>query len=234
MNNSQQAAAQQQTLPWYLLSIRGTLAPATLESARQLHNSTAGATENVAAARALGDLSHMVYVPAGGPGAGPDEFLILDVWNNIEGLGQFFANPTVQEQAGQIFSTRDPVVWTPAPGFFTYHLPAPHGQNERIVAVVRGTVRSHDEARAVHNAIVGGEINKVRRAGDLSHEVYLRMAPPDSPEALELLAVDVWMSASGMSEYYQNPEFGAGVQKLFAAPPATSVWVHPAGDWVEW
>ena len=224
----------QQSLPWYLLSIRGTLAPATLEAARQTHNSTAGAPANVAAARAMGDLSHMVYVPAGGPGAEPGEFLILDVWNSMEGLGQFFANPTVQEQAGQIFSKRDPVVWMPAPGFFTYHLPAPYGQNERIVAVVRGTVRSVDEARDAHNAIVGAEVNKARLAGDLSHEVYLRMAAPDAPEALELFAVDVWTSAAGMGEYYSRPEFRAGIQKLFAAPPSTSVWAHPEGDWVEW
>ncbi len=100
MNNSQGETAQQQTLPWYLLTIRGVLASPTLEDSRQLHNSTAGAPQNAAAARSLGDLSHMVYVPAGGPGAEPGEFLIMDVWNSMEGLGQFFANPTVQEQAG--------------------------------------------------------------------------------------------------------------------------------------
>lgn len=234
MNNSQAAATGQQTLPWYLLTIRGVLAPPTLEAAREVHNSTAGAPQNVAAARTLGDLSHMVYVPAGGPGADPGEFLILDVWNSMEGLGQFFANPTVQEQAGQIFSKRDPVVWAPAPGFFNYNLPAPHGQNDRIVAVVRGTVRSIDEAREVHNAIVRGGVNQARLAGDISHEVYLRMAAPDSPEALELFAVDVWTGTAGMAEYYSNPEFAAALQKLFAAPPSTSIWVHPEGEWVEW
>ena len=46
-----------------LLSIQGTLASATLDAARALHNQTAGARESVAAARALGDMSHMVYVP---------------------------------------------------------------------------------------------------------------------------------------------------------------------------
>jgi hypothetical protein len=47
----------------YLLTIRGTLAPTSLEAARQVHNQTAGAPDGVAAARSLGDLSHMVYVP---------------------------------------------------------------------------------------------------------------------------------------------------------------------------
>src|SRR5436853_6987038 len=102
-------------MTFYLLSIRGKLKPDTLEAARAIHNETAGAPANVAAARALGDLSHMVYVPAGGgPGAGAGEFLILDQWNSLEGLNQFFANPHVQEQAGQIFSARDPVVRAPA------------------------------------------------------------------------------------------------------------------------
>jgi len=59
-------------------------------------------------------------------------------------------------------------------------------------------------------------------------------APPEAPEALEFFAVDVWMSAAGMSEYYEDPEFLRGFQDLFAAPPSTSVWTHPAGDWVEW
>src|SRR5215468_3477068 len=103
----------------YLLSIRGTLAPKTLDAGRALHNQTAGDPQNVAAARSLGDLSHMVYVPVeheGHNGHSSGDFLILDQWNNLDGLNQFFANKQVQEQAGQIFSQRDPVVWAPAEG----------------------------------------------------------------------------------------------------------------------
>jgi hypothetical protein len=223
-----------ETLSLYLLAIRGTLAPATLEAARSIHNETAGAPPSVAAARSLGDLSHMVYVPANQPGAGAREFLILDVWDSRDGLNQFFANPQVQEQAGRIFSTRDPVVWAPAAGFLSYHLPTPHGKNERIVAVVRAPVRSRDAAQAIHNPLVASQINKARMAGAVSHQAYFRLAPPEAPEALEFFAVDVWMSAAGMSEYYEDPEFLRGFQDLFAAAPSTSVWAHPAGDWVEW
>jgi len=220
----------------YLLAIRGTLAPATLEAARTLHNNTAGAPANVEAARSLGDLSHMVYVPAdaGHGGAGAGEFLILDLWNSLEGLNLFFENPQVQEQAGLIFAERDPVVWMPASGFAGYSLPAPHGKNERIVAVVRGKVASHDQARVLHNAIVEREVNKARRAGDLSHQAYLRLAPPNSPESLQFLAIDVWMDAAGMGQYYQDPEFLRGFEGLFVEEASTSVWVHPEGDWVEW
>lgn len=234
MSQAQNMPETKGSMSLYLLTIRGTLAPATLESARTIHNETAGAPASVAAAQSLGDLSHMVYVPANGHAGGAREFLILDVWNNPDGLNQFFANPQVQEQAGLIFSTRDPVVWLPADGFLSYHLPAPYGKNERIVAVVRGRVRSRSEAQAAHNAIVAAQINKARRAGDVSHQAYFRLAPPETPEALEFFAVDVWMSAAGMGEYYEDPEFLRGAQELFAAPPSTSVWTHPAGDWVEW
>lgn len=222
------------SLSLHLLTIRGTLAPATLEAARTVHNQTAGAPANVAAAQSLGDLSHMVYVPAGQPTPGVGDFLILDLWNSMDGLNQFFANPQVQHQAGLIFSQRDPVVWVPADGFTTYHFPAPYGQNERIIAAVHGPVRSWEEARETHNALVAQGVSGARRAGDLSHEVYRRLAPPNTPEAMEFFAVDVWTNAAGMGAYYQNPEFLSSFQKLFAGPPSTSTWIHPSGEWVEW
>lgn len=221
-------------MPIYLLAIRGTLKAPTLEAARKIHNETAGAPANVAAARALGDLSHMVYAPLERAANGASEFLILDVWNSIEGLNQFFANKQVQEQAGLIFESRDPVVWTPADGFFNYHIPAPYGKNDRIVAVVRGTLPSREEGQQVHNTIVGSQVNAARMAGDMSHDAYFRLMPPDAPESLEFFAVDTWMSAAGMKKYYDNPEFLSGFQKLFSAPPTTSIWQHPEGDLVEW
>lgn len=223
-----------QSLAIYLLSIRGTLAPATLEAARTVHNETAGAPQNVAAAQSLGDLSHMVHVSTHPHGGGAAEFLILDQWNSMEGLNQFFANPQVQEQAGRIFTTRDPVVWAPAEGFAGYHFPAPHGKNDRIVGVVRGPVRSQAEAQAAHNAIVGGQVNKARKAGNLSHEAYFRLAQPGAPESLEFFAVDVWYNAAGMGEYYDDPDLSKGFEKLFAGEPSATTWVHPAGQWVEW
>jgi quinol monooxygenase YgiN len=217
----------------YLLSIRGALATPTVEAARAIHNQTAGAPQSVAAAKSLGDLSHMVYVPADHTGPKAGEFLILDVWNNLDGLNQFFANKDVQEQAGQIFSQRDPVVWTPAEGFYTYHLPPPTGRNMRIVSTVRGMVRSRAEAQTVHNTLVNQNVNRARNRGDLSHEAYFRLSP-DGSESLEFFAVDVWMDAAGMGEHYNDPDFLSGFEKLFTAPPTTGVWTHPAGEWVEW
>jgi quinol monooxygenase YgiN len=216
----------------YLLAIRGNLAAKTLEASRSVHNQTAGHPANVAAAKSLGDLSHMVYVPMQ---SSPDnEFLILDVWNSMDGLNQFFANPTVQEQAGQIFTRRDPVVWAPADDFTTYHIPAPFGKNERYVAVVRGTVNSRKDAQERHNALIGKAANKARGRGHLSHDAYFRLSPPGTPESLEFFAVDVWMNAAGMGEHYQDPEIMSGIAPMFAGMPTSSIWVHPAGEWVEW
>src|SRR5262249_13240931 len=161
---------------------------ATIEASRAVHNATAGNPQGVAAAKSLGDLSHMVYVPTGTDGAA-SELLILDIWNSVDGLNQFFSNHDVQEGGNMIFVERDPVVWMPARGAFTYHLAVPKGKNDRYVGVVRGPVRSHDEAIAAHNAFATGAVNQARAAGNLSHDVYFRLAQPGTPESLELLAV---------------------------------------------
>ena len=219
------------TYQTYLLTIRGILAPPTLDAARTLHNETAGAAPSVAAAQALGDLSHMVYVPVHGE---QGEFFIMDVWNNLDGLNQFFANAQVQEQAGRIFTTRDPVVWTPAADFYTYHLPAPTGQNDRVIGVVRGIVESREHARALNNQAIEGGINQSRKLGDLSHDVYFRLTPPGEPSSLEFLAVDVWTNLEGPQQLYQDPAFVQIFSNLFTAQPSTWILQHPAGQWVEW
>jgi quinol monooxygenase YgiN len=176
----------------------------------------------------------MVYIPIDHAGPEACDLLFLDQWNNLDGLNQFFSNHQVQEQGGLIFSERDPVVWKPTEGFYSYHFPAPLGKNDRFVGVVRGMVRSREEASALHNALASKSLNKARAAGNLSHEAYFRLTPPGTPESLEFFAVDVWMDSAGMQKHYEDGEFMSGFQKMFAAPPMSSVWVHPSGDWVEW
>ena len=225
-------------LTLYLLTIRGTLSPSTLEEARKVHNMTAGNPDGVVAAKSLGDVSHMVYVPmphnghAKSNGAG--EFLIMDLWHSIDGLNTFFADKQVQEGGALIFTERDPVVWAPAEGFTSFHIPAPFGNNDRVIAVVRGTVKSKEEAKKLHNAAMAKTISKARGLGLLSHEAYFRMAAPNSPEALEYFGVDVWMNGDGLGDYYGDEEFLAGFDGFFTAEATDSVWVHPKGDWVEW
>ncbi|HLO29119.1 MAG TPA: hypothetical protein VK249_08295 [Anaerolineales bacterium] len=222
----------------YLLAIRGTLAPDTLEAARQVHNQTAGNPAGVAAAQSLGDVSHNVFVPVEHEGhaktKGAGEFLILDLWTSVEGLNTFFSDKQVQEGGSMIFTERDPVVWHAAEGFTSYHIPAPFGVNDRFVTTLRGTLKSIDEACRLHNSSIARTISKARKAGNLSHEAYLRMAAPGSPEAMEFFGVDVWTRLDDMMGYYEDPEFLEGFDHLFTAEGTTGLWVHPKGDWVEW
>jgi hypothetical protein len=225
-------------LTLYLLTIRGTLAPDTLEAARKIHNQTAGDPAGVAAAQSLGDVSHMVYIPMPHDGQtqskGAGEFLIMDLWTSVEGLNTFFSDKQVQEGGAMIFSERDPVVWAPAEGFVNFHIPAPFGKNDRIVAVVRGTVKSKEEAKELHNTAMTKTISKGRKLGLLSHEAYFRLAAPDSPEALEFFVVDVWTNGEGLDDFYSDEDFLAGFNHLFTAEAADSVWIQPKGDWTEW
>lgn len=225
-------------LTLYLLTIRGTLAPDTLEAARNVHNQTAGDPNGVAAAQSLGDVSHMVYVPMPHNGhaktKGAGELFIMDLWKSVDGLNTFFSDHQVQQGAAMIFTERDPVVWAPAEGFVSFHIPAPFGSNDRVVAVVRGTVNSKEEAKELHNTAMTKTISKGRKLGLLSHEAYFRLAAPDSPEALEFFGVDVWMKGEGMGDFYSDEDFLAGFKHLFTAEAADSVWVHPKGDWIEW
>jgi hypothetical protein len=222
----------------FLLAIRGTLAPQTVEEARKVHNMTAGNPDGVAAAKSLGDVSHMVYVPVQHNGHaqtnGAGEFLIMDLWTSIDGLNTFFADKQVQEGGAMIFTERDPVVWTAAPGFTSYQIPAPFGMNDRFITTARGTVKSVDEARELHNAAVAKTIRKARQAGNLSHDSYFRLAAPGSPESLEWLGVDVWMRPDDMMGLYEDPEFLEGFNHMFTGEANTAVWVHPKGDWTEW
>jgi len=225
-------------LTLYLLTIRGTLSPDTLEAARQVHNQTAGNPDGVAAAKSLGDVSHMVYVPMQHNGhekpSGAGEFLIMDLWYNMDGLNTFFADKQVQQGGDMIFSQRDPVLWAPAESFTTFHIPAPAGNNDRIIAIVRGTVNSVAEAKELHNTAMTRTISKARKFGMLSHQAYVRVAAPDSPEALEFLGVDVWMSGEGLGDYYGDEDFLAGFNHIFTSEAADSIWVRPQGDWTEW
>lgn len=215
----------------FLLAIRGSLVPTQLDEARTVHNHTAGHPEGVAAARALGDLSHNVFVPlADAPGAAT-ELLILDTWNSLEGLGRFFADPNVQAGAGQMFKTRDPAVFSAADAY-SFSLASPRSKPDRFVGMIRGTVRARAEALEVFDRAARASVNQSRMKGHASHHLFWRIAQPGEPETLDLLGLDLWHDVDGMRAWYG--ESTGDLKRVFAAPPATSVWKQPAGSWVEW
>jgi hypothetical protein len=220
-----------------LLCIRGTLSDGkNRAAARASHNATAGNPEGVAAAKALGDLSHKVFVGADELGAqsgvSDDELLILDVWQTPEAIGKFFSSPAVTAGGSKLFASRDPVVFMPATAALTFSLPSPMGRDERYIGLLRGTVKSPELAISTFKKEVGATINPARQLGQLSHDLYIKLAPPAPDGSVEILGVDVWCDLQGMGKHYAAHM--AGLMPMFVGKPTTSVWKAPPGPWVEW
>ena len=217
-----------------LLTVRGTFAAKTLEAARILHNETAGSEPGLAAARALGDLSHNVYAPAkdSASSAAEGELLFLDHWAAAQGIMQFFSNPTVQEQAGKLFAQRDAAVWMPAAGSFSYSLPAPRSKTQRFVGLVRGPISSPDKSVSVFAKADEGAQADARRLGLLSHHIFIKMGQPGEPQ--ELLGLDLWCDSDGMNEHYKDTKHMSPLGSAFTGRPDASIWTEAPGQWREW
>jgi hypothetical protein len=223
--------------PIYLLAIRGTPKPKTVDDVRTLHNQTAGNPQGVEAARSLGDLSHLTFVTLPMPGQkvdGVGELLFLDLWNSLEGLNTFFADKNVQEGGGHMFSVRDPAVFAPAKDTFSFTVPAPSHATARYVGIIRGTLRSQTVLREVFDPAIAKGINVARRHGQISHQKYLMVSKPGEPASLEMIGVDFWQDAEGMGKFYMDPAHQLDYGRIFTGKPDTSVWQHGAGQWTEW
>lgn len=214
-----------------MLTVRGKTTQRTVEDARRLHNTTAGAPPSVEGARSLGDLSHNVYVPRGDASG---EVLFIDFWNSLSGLGQFFSDPQVQAGADQLFTSRDAVVWTPAPEFGEVALTVPSDRATAGIGMLRTTVTSLDKAAAAFNAYLAATVNQARRHGLVAHRVMTRVPNPGEQPTLEVIGIDVWMDAADMDRYYDK---GLGfdlLEPVHSGPPNSSTWESAPGDWTEW
>lgn len=218
------------------LTVRGKYLASTLEGCRVIHNDTAGSQAGVAAARSLGDLSHKVYAPlaVAQSSAKEGEVLFMDWWQDPKGLMDFFANENVQMQGTKLFVSRDPTVWMPAKGAFTYNLPAAAGKNERYVGMVRGPIASPEAALALFRAADLKAQRAARARGLLSHELFIKLNPPGVSAPLELLGVDVWCDAKGMGEHYSDPQEMKALEGAFTGAPDATVWQQAPGQWSEW
>jgi hypothetical protein len=215
----------------FLLTVRGTTNPATLEASRDLHNATAGEPQNAAGARALGDLSHNVYAPLDG---GEGELLFIDYWNSVHGLGEFFSHPGVQAAATALFAERDGVVWAPAPGFGSWSLPVPFARTPSGIGLLRVAVNAIETAAAGFAAYSAATINTARGHGLVAHGTWARVPMPGESPIAEVIGVDVWSDAGKMNAYYA---LGIGFEHLgphFAGTPASSTWRAAPGEWAEW
>lgn len=218
------------------LTVRGKYLAPSLDACRVIHNDTAGSQAGIAAARALGDLSHKVYAPLPSPqsSAKDGEVLFLDWWQNPRGLMDFFANEEVQMQGTKLFTSRDATVWMPARGAFTYNLPAAAGRNERYVGMIRGVIDSPEKAITIFRTADLKAQRAARARGLLSHELFIKLNPPGVTAPLELLGVDIWCDARGMAEHYGDPTEMKAVAGAFTAAPDATVWAQAPGAWSEW
>jgi len=220
-----------------LLTVRGTTVPKTLEEMRVVHNQTAGSSQGTAAARALGDLSHMVYAPSLASKqstAKAGELLFLDVWVTAKGIMDFFSNEQVIQQGVKLFSSRDATIWMPAAGSFSYHLPAPRGKTDRYVGMIRGPIASAEQAIDIFRTVDIKAQPDARRRGLLSHEIFIKLSPPDGSAPLELLGLDVWCDFAGMSEHYGDETHMRGLSNAFSGRPEPTTWEQAPGHWSEW
>jgi hypothetical protein len=100
--------------------------------------------------------------------------------------------------------------------------------------VVRGTATSLERAQDAMNTLWSKRVNEARKLGLVSHEVFVRLAPPDSTAAPEIIGVDMWSNREGFNQIYADPSFMQSFDGVFTAPAATWILQRPAGDWVEW
>ncbi|HEY1557259.1 MAG TPA: hypothetical protein VGF94_20625 [Kofleriaceae bacterium] len=212
------------------LAVRGT-AIRTGDAMRVVHNDTAGSPQGIAAARALGDLSHKVFTPKGGD-AKPEELLFLDVWVDPAGIGKFFSHPDVAAQGAQLFKDKDATVWMPARGAYSYSLPGVRDRGDRFVGLVRGPIGSPEKAIEIFRGVDARAVTDARKRGILSHELFIKLAAPGEP--LELLGIDVWHDEAGMMAHYSDPDHMKALAGAFTGKPSASIWQQAAGAWSEW
>jgi hypothetical protein len=217
----------------FLLTVRGTLHDKV--KGRTTHDQTAGAPQSIAGARALGDLSHVVFGPCAdaGPmgGTTPDEVLFMDLWTNPQGIQDFFSNPQVGASADALFKNRMATVWTAAEGFSSLHLPPAHGHQKRYLGLLAGKVKSREQAAAAFNKSIGNSIGNARKLGFISRESFFKLDP--TGKSNDFLSVDVWGDLKGMGEYYRG-EMTPELLGTLTEAPMTSIWEQPATAWMEW
>jgi hypothetical protein len=219
-----------------LLTVRGKMLPKSLEEMRVLHNRTAGSAAGIAAARSLGDLSHLVYAPFASPlsHAKAGELLFLDVWQSPKGIMDFFSNEQMIQSGTKLFSARDATIWMRAEGAFSYTLPAARGKNDRIVGMLRVPIASSEKAIEIFRAVDIDAQRDARRRGLLSHEIFIKLSVPGDTTPLELLGIDVWSDRAGMAEHYGDAAHMKALGGAFAGAPDPSAWEPAAGEWSEW
>src|SRR5258706_6196158 len=209
----------------YPVFIRGTLKSSDVAASKAAHDAIA--LGGKAKALSLGDSGHYVYLDVGGA----NQFLGIDLWNSLDGLREFQADPNVQQGFGNLFAAPPEVTVTAHPGSWSeWGTLSPFTKGTPLyIFSVRGTLAAAtvDDARRAHNAFADGARAAAQQAGDLAHLVRLR-----NDDAKQFQALDYWPDLNAAGAAYSDPGFQAGFLALFSAPPTVEPYAHT--DWAQW
>ena len=115
--------------------------------------------------------------------------MFLDVWQDARGIGEFFSNKEVQAQGAKMFTTKEPSIWMPARGSYSYELPPVRGQDKRFVGMIRSPIASPERAIELFSASSAKAARDGRRRGLLSHRTFIKVNMPGDPSPVELLGL---------------------------------------------
>jgi quinol monooxygenase YgiN len=211
----------------YTARIRGPLA-ASVSDAKAHHDQVAmgGEPQTTAA----GDFAHQVGLGTTNFGTPENEFLAIDQWDNLEGAQATYSNPDFQAALAPLFSAQPSVeLYARHPDWKSWgEMGVGRGQPFWFV-VVQGRLAKSDVAanHSAHDAIAGRGEDAARMGGDIAHLPHLSVT-----DDRIFFNVDVWSNEQGMLATFANPDFQAGLQSLFEAPP--EVRIYKSTDWYQW
>ncbi|MBI2378202.1 MAG: hypothetical protein HYV07_29645 [Deltaproteobacteria bacterium] len=208
----------------YTVYVIGHLSSADMAANKTAHDNIVAASS--ATVTAAGDERHLVFLGLAGasPGWGPQDFLAVDVWNNLDGLNGFLTDPNVQAAFGSLFDAPPVVLVTTTPsGFSRWGALEPKrvdvsGNPFTYAVLVRGTLaeRTPEGRQAAHNQVAIGGKATALALGDYAHLPTLEMA-----DSTHFVNIDLWDNAIGMSAFLADPNVGAAFGRVFdAADPA--------------
>src|SRR5438105_3313805 len=98
----------------------------------------------------------------------------------------------------------------------------------KLTVTIRARLREAPQAaKAYHDEVTKATKDAAKKAGDLTHKVFL---DPKDPKAF--LGIDEWSSAEGLQGFAGSPQIAEFFGNLFDGEPEVRVWVD--SDWNQW
>ena len=98
----------------------------------------------------------------------------------------------------------------------------------KYTVTIRGRLRDEPAAaKTYHDDVTGATKDAAKKAGDLTHAVYL-----DPKDEQAFFGIDTWSSLEGIRGFAGSPQIREFFGKLFDGQPEVQVWVD--SDWNQW